>query len=329
LKRKPSICLSFAAGLFLYGSLLSPLTVAAPLRFALVAKQVDHPFFIQVGKGCAEAARLEGNTCLLLGPSGTAHFRQQNEVLEQAIGMKMDGIALAVSNSKWLAEHALQKLGNTPLITFDSDLQPPEQHLRRGYVGLDNLAFGHELGMLAQHLRPQGGKLCVLSGNPQDTSYQERLQGIRQQLHDDHSEDGSTPLKGENGWSELERCPLYNADNPRNTLIQLATLLTSSQADVIISLGGWPIYRPGAYRKKIGPLLASPNQTGHPPTIVIPTPDLDSAQRTLLKDGLVHAFLNRGGRQVGRQIYWMIKHLAQGEPIPEKLLIDSLVERNP
>ena len=77
MKRKPSICLSFAAGLFLYGSLLSPLTVAAPLRFALVAKQVDHPFFIQVGKGCAEAARLEGNTCLLLGPSGTAHFRHR------------------------------------------------------------------------------------------------------------------------------------------------------------------------------------------------------------------------------------------------------------
>ncbi|GAB3472272.1 hypothetical protein [Azotobacter salinestris] len=63
-------------------------------------------------------------------------------------------------HSKWLAGRALKRLGKTPLITFDSDLGPAERHLRRGYVGLDNPAFGRQLGQVVQRLRPQGGTLC-------------------------------------------------------------------------------------------------------------------------------------------------------------------------
>jgi ribose transport system substrate-binding protein len=324
LKKLRSFGLRSVAGL-LCGLLLAPLVRAEPLQFALVAKRVDHPFFIQAGEGCAEAAQAQGDTCLLLGASGPPHFRRQNEALEQAFEMDLDGIALSVIHSKWLADHALKRAGQTQLITFDSDLGPTERHLRRGYVGHDNLAFGRQLGMLAQRFRPQGGRLCILS-SPHDTNHHERLQGIRQQLRGvlaNDNDDEAARLNGENGWSELNRCPLYGADNPQNTLIQLIILLSVNQVDAIISTGSWPVYQADMYRRQLGPLLAELGEKGMRPAIIIAVPEPDAAQRALLDDGLVQAYLSMESREIGRQSYWMMKHLAQGTPVPERVLVDS------
>lgn len=314
-----------ATGLFC-GLLLAPLSNANALQFALVAKRVDQAFYIRAGEGCAEAARAEGDTCLLLGASGTSHFRRQDEVLAQALDRDLDGIALSVTHSKWLADHALKRLDKTLLITFNSDLGPDERHLRRAYIGLDNLAFGQRLGKLVQHFRPQGGDLCILIGNRQDISYQERLHGIRQQLRGRSAASGEDArLKGENGWREPERCPLFNADNLQNTLAQLVTLLRTRDADTVISTGSWPIFRADAYRRQVGPLLAGFEQEGRRPTIVIATQEPTAAQHGLLDDGLVQAYLSQEGHEVGRQCYWALKRLAQGETVPERIPTDSRV----
>lgn len=313
-----------AAGL-LCGLLVTPLASADPLQFALVAKRIDHDFFISAAKGCAEAAQAQGDTCLLLGASGASHFRRQNEALEQALARGLDGIALSVTHSKWLANHALKRANKTPLITFDSDLEPAEQHLRRGYVGLDNLAFGRQLGMLAQRLRPQGGKLCVLSGSSRDTNHRERLRGIRQQLRGDQAESRAADrLNGQNGWSEPNRCPLYDTDNQESALLKLATLLNSTnQYDTIISLGSWPVHHADIYRRQLGPLLARLKAKGTSPTIIIAIPEFDTALRPLLEDGLVQAYLSMESREIGRQSYRLLKSLVRGEPIPKRIFVNS------
>nr|WP_152389806.1 substrate-binding domain-containing protein [Azotobacter salinestris] len=298
-----------------------------PLRFALVAKQADQRFFVEAGEGCAEAARAQGDTCLLLGPSGSSHFRLQNQALEQAIDRGLDGIALSVTHSKWLAEHALKGLGKTPLITFDSDLGPAERYLRRGYVGLDNLAFGRHLGWLAQRFRPHGGRLCILSASPQDTNLQERLKGVRQQLRGvltAHYE-AADRLAGESGWRESRRCPLFNAKDQQSVLLQLTTLLNSGQVDTIISLGSWPTQQADEFRRQLGPLLAELDARGARPVIVIGTPTPNSAQLSLLEEGLVQAYLGVESREIGRQSYSMMKRLAQGIDVPEEVLVDSRV----
>ncbi|WP_242671509.1 substrate-binding domain-containing protein [Azotobacter chroococcum] len=316
-----------AAGL-LCGSLLAPPAGAEALRFALVAKRMDQSFYALAGEGCAEAAQAEGDTCLLLGPLGRQHFRRQNEVLSQALARDdLDGIGLAVSHSGWLAEHALKGAGRIPLIAFNSDLAPAEQHLRRSYVGLDNLRFGRQLAMLAQRFRPQGGTLCILSGGIQNTNHLERIQGIRRQLRGNPAEDGATGrLKGENGWSEASRCPLYDNSDPASARLRLATLLAAgSQLDVIVVLGIWPIYEADEYRRQIGPLLAALDRQGRRPAIIVTTHEMDAAQRALLDDGLAQAYLNMESREIGRQSYRMLKRLAQGEPVPEKVFVASHV----
>ncbi|GAB3468368.1 substrate-binding domain-containing protein [Azotobacter salinestris] len=321
------LCRLSAAGL-LCGLLLALPAGAEPLRFALVAKRMDQSFYAMAGEGCAEAAQAEGDTCLLLGPLGTQHFREQNKVLRQTLARNdLDGIGLAVTHSEWLAKHALKGAGRIPLIAFNSDLAPAEQHLRRSYVGLDNLRFGRQLAMLAQRFRPQGGKLCILSGGIQNTNHLERIQGIRQQLRGKRTEDGATGrLKGENGWSEANRCPLYDNNDPAIARLRLATLLApGSQLDVILVLGNWPLCEADEYRKQIGPLLAELDKQGWRPVIIVATHKMDAAQRALLDDGLAQAYLNMEGREIGRQSYRMLKRLVQGEPVPEKVFVASHV----
>lgn len=324
MKKPPALRLLPTFGL-LCGLLPVLPATAEPLQFAMVPKRVDQRFFILAGEGCAEAAQTQGDTCLLLGASGPAHFRLQNKALEQALEKDLDGIALAVTHSKWLAEHALQRVSKIPLITFDADLNPAEQHLRRGYVGIDNLAFGRHLGRLAQHFRPQGGKLCVLTGELQDIYQQERLQGIRQQLSGIPNHQGVDRLHGEHGWSEPHRCPLERAETPEGALLQLSTLLNTRHFDVIISLGSWPVHHADNYRQQIGPLLAGLDAKHSHPAIIIASSEPDAGQRALLDEGLVQAYLDMNSREIGRQSYWMLKRLASGEPIAEKHLIDNYI----
>lgn len=295
------------------------------MQFALLAKRTDQHFFIQAGRGCAEAARAEGDTCLLLGAPGPAHFRRQNAALEQALDQKLDGIALSVTHSQWLARHALQRLGETPLITFDSDLAPAERHLRRGYVGIDNLAFGQRLGLLAQRFRPRGGKLCILNSSQQDPNLRERLQGIRQQLRGARGDGGTERLAGENGWREVGRCPLYTADNQENALLQLATLLKTTELDAIVSVGSWPIYEAEAFRRQLGPLLVELGRKGKRPIIVMTADEPDEQQLALLEDGLVQAYVGAKCTEIGRQSYYMMKRLAQGQPVAGQVLVDSQI----
>lgn len=313
----------FYAANLLCGLLFTYPTIAEPLQFALLAKRVDQRFFIQAGEGCAEAARTQGDVCRLLGTSGPAHFRKQNQLLEQLFHQHLDGIALSVTQSEWLAGHALKQMSHIPLITFNADLNPTEQHLRRSHVGFDNLAIGKQLGILAQRLKPQGGRLCVLTGSLKDTYQQERLHGIRRQLGAIPNHKGTERLRGENGWVEPSRCPLERAETSEHALLQLATLLNTNQFDVIVNIGSWPIDQPAMYRQQLGPILTELDRQGTRPVIIIATPGPDAEQRALLDDGLVQAYLGWNSYELGHQSYWILKRLAQGQAVPEKVLIDT------
>lgn len=301
----------------LLGLLLAPLAAAEPLRFALVAKSADSFFFTLVGRGCAEAARAEGDSCVLLGAPGPMHFRRQNEALGRAIDDGLDGLALSVSNSQFLAENALQRIGGIPLLTFDSDLDAGERHLRYGYVGADNLSIGRELGALAQRLRPQGGQLCILSATRRETNLQERIAGIRQQLGSAAAQPGR--LQQDNGWREASRCPLYNADTPQNSLAQLDILLSTPGIDTVISTGSWLVSEPAVFRARFAGRLAELEKQGrHPDILIVTTGEPDREQQALLDEGLIQGYVSLDAVEMGRQSYRLMKRLARGLTIPER-----------
>ena len=78
------------------------------LRFAVVPKFYGM-FFDQSKNGCKDAAaEIEGVECVYRGPE-KASVRIQNRIIEQLIDEGVDGIAVAVTQSKFLAENSLQK----------------------------------------------------------------------------------------------------------------------------------------------------------------------------------------------------------------------------
>lgn len=222
---------------------------------------------------------------------------------------------MSVIHSQWLAEHALKRAGKKPLITFDSDLDLAERHLRRGYVGLDNPAFGQQLGMLVQYLRPQRQ---TVHSDRQFPGYQSSGAdpGHPQQLCGELTNDAldrTGRLNGEHGWSESDRCPLYNRVNQQNALLKLSTLLNStSPVDAIIRIGSRPIHQANLYRQQLGPCLPSWIKKGTCPAIVIALPELSAAQHALLDDCLVQAYLSMESREIGRQSYWLLDDKASG-----------------
>jgi ribose transport system substrate-binding protein len=161
-----------------------------------------------------------------------------------------------------------------------------------------------------------------------ENNYQERLQGIREQLRGSETQvevRAADRLSGENGWSEPNRCPLFRAEKPEKAVFQLVALLKAQKVDVIISTGSWPIYHADVFRQQLSPLLAELDKKGKRPTIIIASNEPDAAKRALLDDGLIQAYLSLEGREIGRQSYRILKRLAQGESVPEKVFVDSRI----
>ncbi|TIP98855.1 MAG: sugar ABC transporter substrate-binding protein, partial [Mesorhizobium sp.] len=82
--------------------------------------------------------------------------------------------------------------------------------LRVAYIGTHNYEIGTNLAKLAMQIKPKGGTICIQSGGAAAANHNERMQGIRDTLSGTKS--AASPgdrLTGQNGWTEIEGCPLY------------------------------------------------------------------------------------------------------------------------
>lgn len=306
---------SLLAALLLIAPALAP---AAGKTFALVSKNIDDPNFTAVWAGCQEAASNNGDRCLHVGPSDQAHFRAQNQALEQILEEEPDAIAISVTNSSFLAKHAIASARDKaiPIITFDSDFAPEEQGLRATYVGPDNHQVGQRLGKMVERLRRNHNSLCLMSGNPFDTNLEERLAGAKAALLGEHRSDDSHAPDETHGWNQVPRCPWYNDDNPSRSVTQLVTTLRNPQADTLVSVGDWPISDPHSYRRAVEPFRESLLQPRNN-LVVIATGELRPADYQLLLQRKVHGLLTIDFQAMGRTSYHQMRRLVEGRSVNE------------
>lgn len=187
-------------GLWLYAAG----AMAQGMRFGMAGKRADDVNFVTAWNGCQAEAMMHGDTCVFIGESGPSHFRVQNKAIARAIAAGIDGLTVSVLNSRWLAGYALETAARKqiPVITFDSDLDVSHAHLRRAYVGMDNLAAGRQLGRVASVLRPGGGRVMIMTGGTHSTNLNQRIQGIRQVLSGNRQLADDARMDGRNGWIE-------------------------------------------------------------------------------------------------------------------------------
>lgn len=234
-------------------------TASAENIFALVPKNMNNPFFDQARDGCMKAAA-ESNgafSCEYIGPGEHGGGDEQVQIVQDLIARgNVAGIAVSPSNAAAITV-ALQaaKDAGIPVLTWDSDLLPEDQELRVAYIGTHNYEIGVNLAMLAQGIKPEGGTICIQSGGAAAANHNERMQGIRDTLAGvTESTSPGERLTGQNGWTEIDGCPLYTDDDFPRAIQQFEDIMTANpDLDAFIPTGGFPQFVPDANRAAVEP----------------------------------------------------------------------------
>lgn len=291
---------------------------AKGLKFGIAGKSVDDAHFISVWAGCAKEAKRHGDVCLNIGFPGPANFHKQDGAISMAIDRGIDGLAVSVTNSERLAQSSLRKafIKKIPVVTFDSDMGESYAYLRKGYIGPDNVKLGGEMASIAMKLRPQGGSICLMSGDPHDTNLNQRLTGVRNALSGKASFPENKKLQGEGGWFEASRCPFFNLDQPSMAIAQMKTALANEKADVFVSVGSWPVIDLDIYRSNLVDLKKINHEVDKKIIIIGGGGKILPGQIALLHDKLVQGFVSIDFEQMGRVVYSHLRRLAVGKSIP-------------
>ena len=177
------------------------------------------------------------------------------QIVQDLVVKKVDGIVVSPANAAAMAV-ALKaaKEAGIPVLTFDADLLPENKDLRLAYIGTHNYEIGVNLAKIAQSIKPKGGKICIQSGGAAAANHNERMQGIRDTLSGKKS--AASPgdkMKGENGWTEIDGCPLYTDDDFPRSVQQFEDIMAKNpDLDAFIPTGGFPQFIPDANRAAVG-----------------------------------------------------------------------------
>ena len=215
---------------------------AEELRFAIVPKSMNNPYFDLARDGCQAEAKKLGVECIYQGPVEQEPATQV-QIIQDMISRHLDGIAISVADAPSVARVIRQaRQAGIPVITFDADA-PDSQ--RQAYVGTNNkdlgLAIGHEL----VKVHPKAGTFAIISGGPAAQNLQERVDGVRQ------------VLKGA-GWTEVAGSPTFCNDDSALAVQQMTDLMTAHpDLAALVPVGGWPLFSGEAYKRFVTPHMAA------------------------------------------------------------------------
>ncbi len=141
---------------------------------------------------------------------------------------------------------------STSVLTRDSDVLPEYTNLRVAYIGTHKYEIGTSLAKLAMEVKPDGGTICIQSGDAA-ANHNERMKGIRDTLAGAESaESPGERLTGQNGWTELDGCPLYTDDDFPRSIQQFEDIMARTpDLDAFIPTGGFPQFLPDANRAAV------------------------------------------------------------------------------
>jgi len=290
---------------------------ADKFTFALVPKNMNNPFFDQALAGCKKAES-EANgafQCMYIGPGEHGGGEEQVQIVQDLVTKKVDGIAVSPANAAAMAV-ALQaaKDAGIPVLTWDSDLLPENKDLRLAYIGTHNYEIGVNLAKLAQKIKPKGGTICIQSGGAAAANHNERMKGIRDTLAGKESaESPGDRLTGQNGWTEIDGCPLYTNDDFPLAVQQFTDIMAKNpDLDAFIPTGGFGQFVPDANRAAVAP-YKDKIAKGEFALVVA---DTLPAQMDQMKEGLSQGQVGQRPFEMGYKTMFALKDIKDGKPAP-------------
>lgn len=286
--------------------------------FALVPKNMNNPFFDQARDGCKKAeAESNGKLeCMYIGPGEHGGGEEQVQVVLDLIAKKVDGIAVSPANAAAMGK-ALQKAkaAGIPVLTWDSDLLEKDRALRIAYVGTYNYDIGVNIAKIVQTIKPKGGTICIQSGGAAAANHNERMQGIRDTLSGAKSKEApGERLTGQNGWTEVDGCPLYTDDDFPKSVQQLEDILAKyPKLDAFTPTGGFPQFIPKAYAKVVEKHKARLDDK----SLALVVADTLPVQMDLMREGLSLGQVGQRPFQMGYETMNFMLQMAEGGEKPK------------
>jgi len=286
--------------------------------FALVPKDAKNSYYLQSKQGCMHAAKKLEVTCLYRGPV-RSDVRLQDMIITELIELKVDAIAVAVTQSEFLAQHSFQlaKKAGIPIITFDADFnelsKAKDPQLRLAYVGSNNFALGKALGQQLLLHHPQGGNIVIQTGRPDSHNLTLRILGLRTALAGkDFSLSPGEILDHNNGWNEV-RAPYPSYGRIPRALKQMEKVLKTDNIAAFVAVGGWAQLDDSAYRQMIFPLK---NKLINNKTSVVMA-DTVNSQLALLADNLSHVNIGQSPYEMGNMAMHILHNIVSNKPFQE------------
>jgi ribose transport system substrate-binding protein len=289
------------------------------LVIAVVPKNLNNPFFDQAKLGCEKAVAEIGEDkveCYFTGPGEHGGGDEQIQIVADLIAKGVDGIGVSPSNAAAMASVLPDaKAKGIPVLTWDSDLLPENADLRTAYIGTHNYDIGTNIAKLVQKIKPNGGTICIQSGGAAAANHNERMQGIRDTLGGmTGTESPGERLTGQNGWTEVDGCPLYTNDDFPLSVQQMEDILGKyPDLDAFTPTGGFPQFVPDAYRdvaSKYKDKIADGS-------LALVVADTLPVQIDLMKEGLSSGQVGQRPFEMGYKVIYAIYDMANGKPAPE------------
>ncbi|HXT07682.1 MAG TPA: substrate-binding domain-containing protein [Roseiarcus sp.] len=304
---------------------------AKPYVFALVPKATNNPFYDQARDGCkkAEAESKGAFQCLYIGPSEHGGGDEQVQIVEDLVAKHVDGIAVSPANAAAMAR-ALEvaKKAGIPVLTWDSDVLPKDHDLRIAYIGTHNYDIGVDLAKRVLELKPKGGTICIQTGGAAAENLNERTQGIRDTLSGQKSSEApGVRLTGQNGWTEVDGCPLYTNDDFPLALQQMQDILNKyPKLDAFVPNAGFPQFGGALAYKRVVQKIKSRLQDG---SLALVIGDSLPMQVELMKQGLSDGQVGQKPYDMGYDVMGAFYAMKQGKPAPKDPTYTGLTDCTP
>jgi len=307
------------AAVAVYAMSLAGVAGAADKKvFALVPKNMNNPFFDQARDGCkkAEAESKGAFECLYIGPGEHGGGDEQVAIVQDLVVKKVAGIAVAPANAAAMAVAlTAAKAAGIPVLTWDSDVLPENKDLRVAYIGTHNYEIGVNLAKLAMKVKPKGGTICIQSGGAAAANHNERMQGIRDTLAGEKSP--SSPgkrLTGQNGWKEIDGCPLYTDDDFPRSIQQFEDIMAKNpNLDAFLPTGGFPQFLPDANRAAVGKYKSKIASK----SLALIVADTLPVQLDQMKEGLSLGQVGQRPFEMGYKTMFALQDMANGKAPPK------------
>lgn len=288
----------------------------AKKQLVIVVKGLDNAFFEAINQGCQKWNKENAGSeyeCFYTGPASTSDEAGEAQIVQDMLG-KADTAAIAISpsNAKLIAQTLKTSNPTVPVMTIDADLTVEDAALRKTYLGTDNYMMGYRLGEYMKKAKPDGGKVCLIQGNPGADNILRRAQGARDALT---GQKGLTALKGEGGWTEVAGCPVFtNDDGVKGVQAMTDILAANPDLDGFAIMGGWPLFMaPQPYRDFTRPLAEKIAKN----EFVIVAADTIGEEVAIAKEGLVTALVGQRPFEMGYKAPSVMLDLIAGKAVED------------